>query len=93
MELKMNPNTNKFEELQTLTEKDLSIQKQIDRLSGEIYGEFYRPNGEPVPKHWSIFRVGKNYVINNYTFKCVYIGETSILFEPVGIVEVDKKTK
>lgn len=50
-----------------------------------------RPNGTPVPSHWSIFMVGENYVINGYTFKCKYIGETSILFEPVGPVVLEKK--
>lgn len=89
----MNPDTNKFEELQTFTKKELEIQNQIDRLKDEASGKLYRPNGEPVPKHWSIFHVGENYVINNYTFKCAYISETSILFEPVGIVEVCNETK
>ena len=76
----MNPETNKFEMLDSIVEEDnKSLEKEFGRL--------LRPNGEPVPKHWSIFKVDENYVINNYTFKCKYIGETSILFEPVGIVE------
>jgi len=73
----MNPETNKFEML--------SIQQMDDnKILEKEFGKLLRPNGEPVPNHWSIFRVGENYVINNYTFKCVYVGETSILFEPVG---------
>ena len=84
----MNPDTNKFEELRAFMKEELQLKNKIDMMNGKIPGELYRPNGEPVPKHWSIFSVGENYVINNYTFKCAYIGETSILFEPVGIVEV-----
>ena len=49
-----------------------------------------RLDGSPVPGHWSTFQVDENYVINNYTFKCKYIGETSILFEPVGPIEIGK---
>ena len=43
------------------------------------------PDGNPVPKHWSVFEVGEDVVIKGYTFRVVYVGETSILFEPVGI--------
>ncbi|MDD5542920.1 MAG: hypothetical protein PHX83_07065 [Acidobacteriia bacterium] len=45
--------------------------------------QLVRPNGEPVPKHWTQFTVGENVVIKDYTFKVAYVGETSILFEPV----------
>ena len=88
----MNPDTNEFEEVKEYTEKELELLRKIDELQGkksfEHFGVLYRPNDQEVPKHWSIFSIGENYVINNYTFKCAYIGETSILFEPVGIVEV-----
>ena len=47
-----------------------------------------RPDGSKVPEHWSIFSVGEHVVVNNYTFKVAYIGETSILLEPVGPVLV-----
>jgi len=78
----MNPKTNKFEKLNI---KDLETRGFL----GEIeFGLVLRPNGKPVPKHWSIFKVDENYVINNYTFKCKYIGETSILFEPVGPIVI-----
>jgi len=80
----MNPEINKFEMLDPIVEEDNK------RLEKE-FGRLLRPNGEPVPKHWSIFRVDENYVINNYTFRCKYIGETSILFEPIGIVEIGKE--
>jgi len=48
-----------------------------------------RPNGEPVPPHWCVLTVGETIVIKNYTFKICYIGETSILLEPMGIVEIN----
>lgn len=75
----MNPDTNMFEEL---VEADPEQQKEIeDRIA-----QLLRPDGTKVPTHWSVFTVGEHYVINNYTFKCAYIGETSILFEPVAPV-------
>ena len=86
----MNPDTNKFEELTEYTKKELEIRRKIDELQGKACGVLYRPNGQEVPKHWSIFSVGENYVINNYTFRCAYIGETSILFEPVGELIVNE---
>lgn len=72
----MNPDTNKFE---TLT--DVSIEGKLNQL--------LRPNGEPVPQHWSVFQLDELVVIKNYTFKVKYIGETAILFEPVGL-KIDK---
>jgi hypothetical protein len=76
----MNPKTNRFEEL---TEVEKKISTKI--------GELFRPNGELVPKHWTQFRVGEHVVIKDYTFKVAYIGETVILFEPVGMPEIDGK--
>jgi hypothetical protein len=52
--------------------------------------QLLRPDGTPVPKHWSVFKVGEQVVIKNYTFKVAYIGESNILFEPVGLVVVGK---
>lgn len=45
-----------------------------------------RPDGSPVPEHWSVFAIDEHVVIKNYTFKVAYIGKDSILFEPVGPV-------
>jgi hypothetical protein len=95
----MNPETNKFEYLTKMFGKDEehaeSLAEELGKLQGEYVDPFkatlIRPDGTPVPKHWSIFQVDENYVINDYTFKCKYIGETSILFEPVGPIEIGKK--
>jgi len=70
----MEPLTNTTEELRNLIES---------RRDGLV-----RPDGSPVPKHWSIFRVGERVVINDYTFEIKYLGETAILLEPVGPVVV-----
>lgn len=43
-----------------------------------------RPDGSPVPKHWSIFTMGEEVTIKDYLFRVAYIGESAILFEPVG---------
>lgn len=87
----MNPDTNKFERLYL----DKDEMEQLQQHNAELEQVFLqrtlvRPDGTPVPKHWSTFQVGENYVINNYTFKCQYIGETSILFEPVSPIEIKR---
>jgi hypothetical protein len=78
----MNPESNRFEPVNELID---GLEKQIRKIQGQLF----RPDGTPVPKHWSVFTVGENYVINKYTFKCAYIGETSILFEPVGPLDIN----
>ena len=79
----MNPDINRFEPLtETETSQDREIEKQIQKMQARLV----RPDGSEVPQHWSIFTLGESYVINNYTFKCAYIGETSILFEPMSPV-------
>jgi hypothetical protein len=75
----MNPETNKFELLSTGVLPHLKQQLLL------------RPNGEPVPQHWTQFQVGECVVIKNYTFKVAYIGETVILFEPVGIPNLGER--
>ncbi len=96
----MNPDTNRFEPLtEQLTEPLSAIEeefaKQMKTAVEAPYGgftksqaELVRPDGTPVPKHWSTFTVGNKYEINGYTFTCAYIGETSILFEPAGPIVV-----
>jgi hypothetical protein len=84
----MNPETNMFEELTNV--KDELNQANLDRIKGMFLEQtrLLRPNGEPVPISWTQFRIGEHVVIKNYTFKVAYIGETSILFEPVGVVDL-----
>lgn len=76
----MNPETNKFEAL------EYPLSNILPSSVDEFNLSLLRPNGSPVPKHWSVFRVGEDVVIKDYTFKVAYIGESAILFEPVGVV-------
>jgi hypothetical protein len=64
------------------------MQKLVDALSSAraAAGGLLRPDGSAVPAHWAVFTVGEHVVIKDYTFKVAYIGETAILFEPVGPV-------
>ena len=73
----MNPETNQFEEL---SEAVAAASSETKLLPGQLV----RPDGSPVPEHWSVFTVGEEIPIKGYVFKVAYIGETSILFEPVG---------
>lgn len=71
----MNPDTNKLE---PLTE-DFNIKV-------EAPGRLLRPDGSEVPSHWSVFQVGEQVVVKDYTFKVAYIGEGTLLLEPVAPV-------
>lgn len=89
----MNPDTNKFEMLQSAEEaqrEGRALNREMRRALETASGKLFRPDGTEVPKHWSIFKVGERYVIEGYTFECKYIGETSILFEPAEMVLADK---
>lgn len=88
----MNPDTNRFEQLREATDGESVTHRQnreaLERMLQGAKSTLVRPNGEPVPAHWSTFTVGERVVIKDYTFKVVYIGETNIMFEPVGPVVV-----
>lgn len=92
----MNPDTNQLEalhlpaDLQAALEETAREQGQAKAraLLDAERSRLLRPDGSKVPEHWSLFSVGEHVVVNNYTFKVAYIGETSILLEPVGPVLV-----
>lgn len=96
----MNPETNKFEQLKKmLTEGTTASQlpqnraerrKLADMIRKGQATQLVRPDGSSVPAHWPIFSNGEHVVIKDYTFRVAYIGETAILFEPVGIPEVGR---
>ena len=75
----MNPETNKLEVLNEVPNDKLN--DELNKLSEGL--TLIRPNGEPIPKHWSIFTVGELIVIKDYTFRVAYINESTIVFEPV----------
>lgn len=89
----MNPDTNRFEEL-CRDAGESSKDTLMDALANReplLPGQLVRANGSPVPDHWSTFTVGDEIPIRGYVFRVAYIGETSILFEPVGTaVEIAK---
>lgn len=71
----MNPDTNELERLRHLWRDLAGLPKTTTLL---------RPNGEPVPKHWSVFRVGEDVVVKDYTFRVAYMNEGTLILEPVG---------
>ena len=81
----MNPDTNKFEFLHHKM-LDKFFEKERVFAAKSIGPDLVRPNGEPVPKHWSVFRVDEEVVVKDYTFKVAHIGESHLLLEPVGPV-------
>lgn len=85
----MNPDTNRFEPLSASSDSDKSELAQFppSGVLRDVNFDSLRPNGKPVPKHWTQFQVGELVTIKDYTFKVAYIGETAILLEPVGVLE------
>lgn len=78
----LNPEKNKFEMLNV----------PVDIPEGGLEPgriELLRPDGSPVPKHWAIFTVGEEVIIKGYTFRVVYMNESAITLEPVGIPIID----
>lgn len=89
----MNPETNRFERLRPDTDQneDPGVSENeslagLRRLVQQQHSSLVRPNGEPVPRHWTQFRLGELVEIKNYRFRVAYIGETTILFEPFAPV-------
>jgi hypothetical protein len=90
----MNPETNKFERLTDQNEDPGPADTAalgLLRKPKQKQSVLLRPKGEPVPQHWTQFQIGECVVIKNYTFQVAYIGETAILFEPVGIPDPGAK--
>jgi hypothetical protein len=93
----MNPVSNRFESLfrelfrpgeGTSTGPARDVTQDVSQLPQ--LATLLRPNGEPVPQHWTQFHIDEVVTIKNYTFRVAYIGETAILFEPVGPVIISK---
>lgn len=81
----MNPDSNKFEELTVSKETEKSFVDMV-REAQSAPTKLLRPNGQPVPEHWSVFTDGENVMVKNYTFKVAHVGEGYIVLEPVGPV-------
>ena len=101
----MNPDTNRFERLRPDTDQnedpgDLkhvvtgdphSASVGILRQMVQQQSSLLRPNGDPVPQHWTQFQIDEVVTIKNYSFRVAYIGETAILFEPLGPVIIGEQ--
>lgn len=86
----MNPETNRFENVGTVEELTEALKKPYESI---LPGQLVRPDGSPVPEHWSVFSAGEEIPIKGYVFRVAYIGETSILFEPVGPIVLNQDGK
>lgn len=91
----MNPETNKFEQLidQFQKPENTTTLELLNHIAQQQQSSsLLRPNGEPVPQHWTQFKIGEIITIKNYSFRVAYISETAILFKPVGPIVVGKQT-
>lgn len=91
----MNPDTNKLEPIfeEEMENQKEELERRMSGLREQIVeatakGQLVRADGSPVPKHWSTFHVDEHVIVKNYTFKVAYIGEGTLLLEPVGPVIV-----
>jgi len=90
----MNPDTNKFEELtdgreKTTAEKQMEdIQSHLSKLSTT---NLLRPDGSPVPDHWTVLTLGEVVTIKTHTFEVAYINEGTLVLVPRGPVLVGGK--
>jgi hypothetical protein len=66
----------------------LDAAKDLQRLADASASRLVRPDGSPVPAHWTVLAVGEDVVIKTHTFRVVHIGETYLVLEPVGPVLV-----
>jgi hypothetical protein len=80
----MNPDTNKLEALTTTTPEMAKQLEALEEQAKAFQSELVRPNGEPVPKHWAVFKQGEDVVVKDYTFKVAHMNESCIVLEPVG---------
>lgn len=80
----MNPDTNKLEPLTAATPEMAKQLEALEEQAKALQGELVRPNGEPVPKHWSVFRQDEKIVVKGYTFKVAYLNDSCVVLEPVG---------
>ena len=64
--------------------------EMLQRVLGEYTDPFarhlglLRPNGKPVPAHWSVFTVGQLVEVEGCTMKVAHINESGVLLEPVS---------
>lgn len=88
----MNPETGRLEALRSATAIG-EESKELAALEAKLSGMagLLRPDGSPVPKHWSVFTVDELVEIKGATFKIVYLGETNVLLETVKPSDVLKK--
>jgi len=89
----INPDDPTNIELLRLAAKSTPKTPKIDEFMRQIQkASLVRADGSPVPKHWTVFKMGELVPIKEHTFRVAYIGKTSLLFEPVDVADLDLKT-
>lgn len=78
----MNPETNRFEQVQ-MKEIEAAIDKHTEDMTNL---GFVRSDGSDVPPGYPIFGVGEEFELRGYRFKVKLIKEDELVLEPVGLV-------
>ena len=65
---------------------------QVDLRPGAMaISQLLRPNGQPVPEHWSTYKTGEEVVVKGYRWVIAHLGEKHLLLEPLGPVLVGEE--
>lgn len=67
--------------------KSAPLSKQQEDRFREMFSslpKLYQPNGDEVPGHQTVLRVGETVAIKHYTFKVVLVNDCTVVLEPLG---------
>ena len=85
----MNPDTNRFETLRGQDESSAEqLRAQLEGVAAQVRGQLLRPDGTPVPQHWTVLTVGELVDVKGYTFRVAHINESTLLLEPMKATDI-----
>ncbi len=86
--------SNEFSDPKFYRELSEKILKKFEKdFSDANYNNLFGPDNKRIPNHKVYLKAGEMVVIKNYTFEIKYVGDTSILLEPVSPVIAKKEKK
>lgn len=58
---------------------------KLEQLAVTAAGQLVRPDGSPVPPHWTVFTVGDSVTIRDTTFRVAHVNESCVVLEPAQL--------
>lgn len=53
------------------------------KMEQALQSHIVRPDGSPVPRHWTVLTVGELVEVKGATLRVAHVGESHVLLEPV----------